>query len=449
MDGRQGRMRRSLQFRLSLGLSLTIVLIAAAAGFLSFASAFNEAIELQDDQLRQTAALLQRQLLSAPPTEVAGPPDADPESRLIVLASRPHEAWNPEEVALGLRPDLPDGLQTVAIGGAPWRLFVSTHERGLRVAIGQQTTVRDEIANKSALRTVAPLLSLVLLLPLLVGYLIRKMLHPLKIMAADLESRSEPVWQEIAAGAVPSEIRPFVVAIKRLLARVAQSVAAQRRFLADAAHELRSPLTALSLQAELLEATEMPEEARMRLAALRRGIGRTRNLLDQLLALARAQSQTGEARPVRVICVIRQVLEDLMPLAEAKHMDIGVVRQDDVVVQASEMDLTILVRNLVDNAIRYTPEGGKIDLGVEAGADSAVFRVDDTGPGISPDQRERVFDPFYRVLGTDEFGSGLGLSIVKTIADRIGARVSLGQSSSGGLLVALSIPRSLICQGSG
>src|SRR5882757_447904 len=212
MDGRQGRMRRSLQFRLSLGLSLTIVLVAAVAGFLSFASAFNEAIELQDDQLRQTAALLQRQLLSTPPTEVAGPPDADPESRLIVLALRPHEAWNPEEVALGLRPDLPDGLQTVAIGGPPWRLFVSTHERGLRVAIGQQTTVRDEIANKSALRTVAPLLSLVLLLPLLVGYLIRKMLHPLKIMAADLESRSEPVWQEIAAGAVPSEIRPFVVA---------------------------------------------------------------------------------------------------------------------------------------------------------------------------------------------------------------------------------------------
>ena len=352
-------------------------------------------------------------------------------------------------MAPGLRPDLPDGLQTVAIGGAPWRLFVSTHERGLRVAIGQQTTVRDEIANKSALRTVAPLLSLVLLLPLLVGCVIRKMLRPLKIMAADLEFRSERDWEEIADRSVPSEIRPFVVAMKRLLARVAQLVAAQRRFLADAAHELRSPLTALSLQAERLEAAEMSAEARIRLAALRRGIGRTRSLIDQLLALARAQSQTGEARPVRLIGVVRQALEDLMPLAEAKHMDVGVVRQDDVVVQASEMELTILVRNLVDNAIRYTPEGGKIDLSVEVGADSAVFRVDDTGPGIPPDERERVFDPFYRALGTDEFGSGLGLSIVKTIAERIGATVSLGQSGSGGLQVAVSIPRSLICQGSG
>ncbi len=449
MDGRQGGMRQSLQFRLSLWLSLTTILVAAAAGFLSFSSAFDEAIALQDDQLRQTAAMLQRELLSALPIQGAEPPDADPESRLIVLTSHPNEGWKPEDAAPGLRPDLPDGLQTITIAAVPCRLYVSTRDQGFRVAIGQQTTVRDEIATNSALRTVAPLLSLVFLLPLLVGYLIRRMLQPLKTMAADLEFRSEPVWQEIADGGLPSEIRPFVVAIKRLLARVAQSVAAQRRFLADAAHELRSPLTALSLQAERLEAAEMPAEARIRLAALRRGIGRTRSLLDQLLALARAQSPTGEARPVRLICVFRQVLEDLMPLAEAKHVDIGVVQQDDVVVRVSEMDLTIMVRNLVDNAIRYTPECGRIDLAIEAAADGAVLRVDDTGPGIPPDQRERVFDPFYRALGTDEFGSGLGLSIVKTIADRIGAGVSLGQSGSGGLQVAVSIPRSLICLGSG
>ncbi len=449
MDGRQGGMRQSLQFRLSLWLSLTTILVAAAAGFLSFSSAFDEAIALQDDQLRQTAAMLQRELLSALPIQGAEPPDADPESRLIVLTSHPNEGWKPEDAAPGLRPDLPDGLQTITIAAVPCRLYVSTRDQGFRVAIGQQTTVRDEIATNSALRTVAPLLSLVFLLPLLVGYLIRRMLQPLKTRAADLEFRSEPVWQEIADGGLPSEIRPFVVAIKRLLARVAQSVAAQRRFLADAAHELRSPLTALSLQAERLEAAEMPAEARIRLAALRRGIGRTRSLLDQLLALARAQSPTGEARPVRLICVFRQVLEDLMPLAEAKHVDIGVVQQDDVVVRVSEMDLTIMVRNLVDNAIRYTPECGRIDLAIEAAADGAVLRVDDTGPGIPPDQRERVFDPFYRALGTDEFGSGLGLSIVKTIADRIGAGVSLGQSGSGGLQVAVSIPRSLICLGSG
>ena len=133
-----------------------------------------------------------------------------------------------------------------------------------------------------------------------------------------------------------------------------------------------------------------------------------------------------------------------MPLAEAKRLDVGLVTQQDVVVQASEIDLTMLVRNLVDNAIRYTPEGGRIDLSVEIGPDGAAFRVKDTGPGILPEDRERVFDPFHRLLGSDEFGSGLGLSIVKAIVDRLGAGISLGQSTGGGLEVTVTIPKTLI-----
>jgi two-component system, OmpR family, sensor kinase len=331
MDGRKGNMSRSLQFRLSLWLSLAIVLVAVAAGFLSFSSAFNEAIELQDDQLCQTVAWLQRQHFSTPPIEVAGPPDADPESRLIFLTAQPESAWQPHDAALGLRADTPDGLQTVALRGVPWRFQISTSDRGLRIAIGQQTAVRDEIANKSALRTVAPLLSLILLLPLMIGVIIRRMMRPLKSVAVDLEFSSESDWGQIPDAGLPSEIRPFVVAIKRLLARVTESVAAQRRFLADAAHELRSPLTALSLQAERLEGAELPAETQVRLSALRRGIQRTRRLLDQLLALARAQYETGEAQPVRLVDLLRNVLEDLMPLAEAKGLDVGLVHQEDVV----------------------------------------------------------------------------------------------------------------------
>ena len=132
MDGRKGKMSRSLQFRLSLWLSLTIVLVAVAAGFLSFSSAFNEAIELQDDQLRQTAAWLQRQHFSTPPIEVAGPPEADPESRLIFLTAQPGSAWQPDDATPGLWADTPDGLQTVALRGVPWRFLMSTNDRGLR-----------------------------------------------------------------------------------------------------------------------------------------------------------------------------------------------------------------------------------------------------------------------------------------------------------------------------
>jgi two-component system, OmpR family, sensor kinase len=449
MAGRKRGMSRSLQFRLFLWLFLAIVLVAVPAGFLSYWYAFREAIELQDDQLRQTAAWAQRQRFSAPPIEAAEPTDADPESRLIVLTGQPQSPWQPEGAAPGLSANAPDGFQTVAIGGVPWRFVISSHDRGLRIAVGQQTAVRDEIANKSALRTVAPLLSLIVLLPLVIGVTIRRMLTPLKSIADDLELRSEADWNEIPDVGLPTEIRPFIVAIKRLLARAATSVAEQRRFLADAAHELRSPLTALSLQAERLEAAEMPAEAHKRLTDLRRGILRTRRLLDQLLALARAQNETSQAQPASLqpaslIIAIRSALEDLMPLAEAKGLDVGLVSQQDVVLQVSEIDLAMLLKNLIDNAIRYTPEGGRIDLSVEIRPNGAAIRVQDTGPGIRPEDRERVFDPFHRVLGAGEFGSGLGLSIVKSIVDRLGAGISLGESPGGGLDVTITIPKTLI-----
>lgn len=443
-------MSRSLQFRLFLWLSLAIVLVAVPAGFLSYSYAFREAIELQDDQLRQTAAWTRGQRFAAPPSEVAGPADADPESRFIILTAQPQSPWQPGDAAPGLRADAQDGFQTVEIGAAPWRFLVSTRNQGgLRIAVGQQTAVRDEIANKSALRTVAPLLSLIVLLPLVIGVTVRRMLTPLKSFADDLELRSEADWSEIPDVGLPTEIRPFVVAIKRLLARVAASVAEQRRFLADAAHELRSPLTALSLQAERLEAAEMPAEAHKRLTDLRRGILRTRRLLDQLLSLARAQNETSQAQsatlqPASLVVAIRRVLGDLMPLAEAKSLDIGLVGQQDVILQAGEIDLTMLLKNIIDNAIRYTPEGGRIDLSVEIRPNGAAFRVQDTGPGIRPEDRERVFDPFNRVLGAGDFGSGLGLSIVRAIVDRIGADISLGESPGGGLDVTVTIPKTLI-----
>jgi two-component system OmpR family sensor kinase len=223
------------------------------------------------------------------------------------------------------------------------------------------------------------------------------------------------------------------VAINRLLARVAQSMTAQRRFVADAAHELRSPLTALSLQAERLGEADLSGAARDRLIALRCGIERSRNLVNQLLSLARAQA-AGDDPPssVSVQLVYRRVLEDLMPLAEAKHIDIGVDGEQDVHVRMSEADLLAVVKNLVDNAIRYTPDGGRVDLSVNAAEDRAVLQIKDSGPGIPLAERERVFDPFYRAPGSDDVGSGLGLSIVKAISDRVGAEIRLSFSDEPG-----------------
>jgi two-component system OmpR family sensor kinase len=188
-------------------------------------------------------------------------------------------------------------------------------------------------------------------------------------------------------------------------------------------------LTAMSLQAERLDAASMPGEARIRLNALSAGLQRTRILLDQLLTLARIQEAPSDAlSKISLQHLIREVLEDLVPIAEAKGVDLGVLGDADGQVQARPVDLKVLLKNLFDNAVRYTPEGGRVDISVRNDNGQIMLQVDDTGPGIAPDERERVFDSFYRVLGNGEIGSGLGLAITRTVADSIEATIALSDS---------------------
>jgi two-component system OmpR family sensor kinase len=200
----------------------------------------------------------------------------------------------------------------------------------------------------------------------------------------------------------------------------------------------------LSLQAERLAEAEMSDLARERLVALRRGIERGRSLLDQLLILAKAQAALDRPRSsVSVQHIYRRVLEDLMPLAEAKKIDIGVEGKQDARVWVNERDLVAVVQNLVHNAIRYTPDGGTVDLYVTTNEGHALLRIKDSGPGIEIAERKRVFDPFYRTIGSDQVGSGFGLSIVREIANRIGAEIQLGFSNEvelSGLCVSVRVP---------
>jgi two-component system OmpR family sensor kinase len=429
---------------------LAILVVASMAGVFSFASAFNEAHELQDDVLRQIATLFDRQHLPVPHLGDGGRvKDSDEASRVIVqyLTHSPATQDNVDAgIPLPLAMTLPDGIQTLKVNGESFRVLIKTMTTGERIAVAQETGVRNEIARDSALRTVMPFLILVPILLLVVAELVRKMFRPIAALAVAIDHREEQELHPVEENHLPLEVRPFVMAINRLLKRVACSMETQRRFVADAAHELRSPLTALSLQAERLTEADMSDLAHQRLLILRQGIERGRNLLDQLLALARAQSAPIRARsPISVRHVYRRVLEDLMPLAEAKNLDVGVVGDGDVQILVNEMDLIAVVKNLVDNAIRYTPAGGRIDLSVATHHQQAILRVKDSGPGIPPSEQARVFDPFYRVLGSEAIGSGLGLSIVKTLADRIGGDVQLGYSEperQSGLCVTVLIPMS-------
>ncbi|MDD2809355.1 ATP-binding protein [Rhodoferax sp.] len=451
MDGSQVQIGQSLQARLAVWMTGVISGFALIAGLISFGSSYQEANDLQDDQLLQIALLSSNHFLNPPTQDVDAKANLnDPDSRVILQFLPP--AGNAKSVSDGVSSEpvlklpngLPEGIQTLTVNNETWRIMVKTLDNGARVVVGQKTAVRDEIARDSALRTLLPFIVLIPILLLLVSALIRRMFKPVKQLALDLDQRDPQDLREVADDHVPSEIHPFVIAINRLLSRVAQSMAVQRRFLADAAHELRSPLTALSLQAERLASSDLSIQARQRLDALQSGLQRSRQLLDQLLALARAQeSVNDQAATVSVRRIAHQVMEDLMPIAQAKNIDLGMVGEKDAELRVSEIDLKTLIKNLLDNAIHYTPTDGKIDLHIKSFMSKTILQIEDTGPGIPEEERERVFDPFYRILGNDEVGSGLGLSIVKTIADRIGAVITLGYvrgEAKTGLSVSVEFP---------
>ncbi len=440
-------MNSSVQRRLSLALALAVVLVALAAGIFSFFVAYGEARELQDDLLRQIAQLVDRRQVAAVPLprdEHLG--ERDDGSRVIVQRlgePNPAGLHVDEGGALPLPVTLADGLHTLEAGGESFRVLVRTTARGERIAVAQESDFRDDIARDSALHTLVPFLVLVPVLLLVLSGLVRKMFDPIAALAAEVDRRGEHDLRAFDEGPVPGEVRPFVAAINRLLARLTQAIEAQRRFVADAAHELRSPLTALSLQAGRLGEAPMSDAARERLAALHGGIARGRSLLEQLLALARAQSAAATPpASVSIRSVYRRVLEELVPLAADKRIDLGVEGAVDAAVWASELDLFTLIRNLVDNAIRYTPPGGRVDLWAGVEDAQAVLRISDNGPGIAQPERDQIFAPFYRALGNEQTGSGLGLAIVQTIARRIGARVELGytdEDNQAGLTVVVRL----------
>ena len=433
MDGFKKRLSESVQLRLSVTLSLAILLVALLASVFAFVSAFEEAHEQQDVTLRQVAMLFDRQQMTLhyPQGQAI---DDDEESRVIIqhLGDGRHATGNNDEaLPLPFPTTLADGLATVEVAGEAFRVLVHTTSHGERIAVAQEQDVRDKDARESAWRSLLPFLILFPVLLLVVGDLVRKLFRPIGMLAAEIDQRAEQELHPIDEQHLPTEVRPFVVAINRLLARVGQSMDSQRRFVADAAHELRSPMTALSLQAERLADTDLSPASRERFLPLSRGIERGRKLIDQLLALAAAQSPSVRVQgPLSVHGIYRQVLEDLLPLAERKQIDIGVDSTEDVQVVFNALDLFTLVKNLVDNAIRYTPQGGRIDLSVGWVEGAVLLQVKDTGPGIAVKEQARVFDAFYRSLGSEEAGSGLGLSIVKAISERTGCRVQLAFSDT-------------------
>ncbi|WP_343550448.1 HAMP domain-containing sensor histidine kinase [Pantoea sp.] len=448
MESLKRRVNESVQLRLSFVLCMAVGGIALLSGVLGFLSAWDEAHELQDSSLQQIASLAKDGMLTPRNDNFVSPPLHDEEaSRVVVhflLPAGQALATTPDHFALPA--NLDTGFHTLKINRHAYRVLIEDVHDGIRVAVAQRASVRESVALSSALRTLVPFFILFPVLLYLVADFVRKIFRPIRQLADDVDAQSDGLNAAINSESLPREITPFVNAINRLLKRSAESVELQRRFVADAAHELRSPLTALLLQTARLEAGDLPPASRNSLGVLREGMKRMAALVEQLLSLSRAQSGENIKLPppenIAVFAVIKQVISDLHPLAEEKSQDIGVVGESNTLVSVRPSELYTVLRNIIHNAIQYTPVHGKIDISLHDHQGWVSIEVEDSGPGIPPDKRERVFDAFYRIEGSDVIGSGLGLSIVGAMMARMKGRVKLSSAkqTSSGLNVQLSLP---------
>ena len=419
--------RSTLLAWLSAGLTLAISLVAV----MLYLQARAEANQLFDFQMQQVAtALPSRFLASASPGSDS--PFADAPNVVIQI-------WDPSGVRLYFSHDYADlpqravlGFSTIEINNRAWRVY-SAQQGPTVVQIAQPLQVRSSIAARSALKTVAPLLLLVPFLGGLIWVAVGRGLAPIHGIAAQLAARDAGALAPVTDQDLPDEILPLTQAVNQLLTRLEQAATIQRRFVDDAAHELRTPLTALQLQVTLAErATDAPQRSAA-FATLHAGLARAARLVQQLLTLARHEpgAMAGAWQRVDLAAIAREAVADQALAADRRHLDLGLTNDAPVPVIGDADALRILVNNLLDNALRATPAGGRIDVAVACAAQSALLTVQDSGPGIAEVDMARVFDRFYRGAGAPAGGSGLGLAIVRRIADMHGAQVAIVNADGG------------------
>ncbi|MDU1533695.1 MAG: ATP-binding protein [Neisseria sp.] len=434
-------LKQSLQVRISIALILMFLPLSIIAGAFSYYQTYHEAEELQDDLLRQTAAYINPKTTDY--TQIGS------ENHILIQTFG-------QEDTVPLSDTLGEGFHTIK-GSVDdddddddddeYRAYIRQTPQG-KIAVLQETEYRDDLAATAAYQSVLPLLIALPLMILLTVWITYRAMRPVKTLSASLGQRRSDDLSPLDGEGVPSEIQGFVTAINQLLQRTGENIRRQQRFIADAAHELRSPLTALSLQAERLTKLPQSDEAREQTGLILQSIQRNRHLLEQLLTHARAQGSETQRNltDISLQAQFRRVLQELMPLALDKQQDIGVAVENDLRIRVDDTEIYTLIKTFTDNAIRYTPAGGRIDIGFSETPTTLTIWVEDDGPGIPAAERSRVTDAFYRILGTEQQGTGLGLSIADTIAKRYGGKLILADSRNfaHGLLIQAQLDKRLI-----
>jgi len=431
---------KSLRVRLLVWLLALVAAVSLLAGLVTYRRVLDETSTLFDYQLRQMTLSLRNQISIAPRIEL--PPEQGDSDFVIQI-------WDPFGARVYLsRPGLPMinratlGYADLTLQGERWRVYSLQTTDGV-IQVAQPWRVRERLAGEAALRVALPLLLLLPLMAAAVAWIVGRSLMPLERVTAEVQRRDVHGLAPIEVPSLPQEVAPLIAELNRLLARLGEAFHAQRAFVADAAHELRSPLTALRLQLQLL--ARAPDEATREAARGKLGaaIERSIHLVEQLLTLARNEPESARSQMQQVALeeVARAGISDAHALAAARGTELSLDAPHRVTVSGDADALRILARNLIDNAVRYTPPNGCVQVRVAADpGKGAWFEVDDSGPGIPPAERARAFDRFYRRDGSPEGGSGLGLAIVEAIARRHGATVTLDESPLRGLRVTVAFP---------
>ena len=434
----------SLRARLTGALLLAVLAFAALQAAVTYRTARAETEALFDAQMQRIALSLSGSLGAGALSDDA--PAADtPAAREMII-----QIWRADGVMLYrspqgrlLPPQTAIGFSDTVAGGEPYRIYALRTATQV-VQVAQQTEARGRMAGQLALRAVLPVALLAPVLMLIVWWVVGRAIGPIERVRRQVAARRPDDLAPLPTAGLPAEVRPLVGEMNGLLTRLSAAWDALTHFTADAAHELRSPLAALRLQAQSLQ--RAPDDATRAIASERllAGIDRATRLVEQLLALARQEGagEGAELVSLDLTALARNALADAEPEA-ARHaialtLDAPTAH---VVLRADEAALAVLLRNLLGNALRHTPPGGQVRVGVREEASVIDLTVEDSGPGIAPDERARVLDRFYRVPGTPGHGSGLGLAIVRAIAERHGAALTLDASPTlGGLRVMLRWP---------
>ena len=405
----------SIRDRLLWTFAIVVLLTGIAATYMTFISARGQVDSLLDMQLKQVAISLESHV--AAEQRIQRQIERNEEQFVVQWIDRETQRVHVSHKITPFPYSEQTGFSTSRHDGETWRLYTLVADKTIIVS-AQPTDIRVGLAFRSALHILQPLVLLLPFLAIAVWLVVGQGLSSLNRTAKFVAQRSPTSLTAIPTQGLPQEALGLVNALNGLLTRLQESLESQRRFASDAAHELRTPLTALKLQIQLAERAKTPEAQLKAFSRLHEGIERATRLVQQLLTIARLDPDATQKPFVAVALekVLQSTHDEMSVVAEQKAIAITTDLQT-ATVNGMEDALKLLVTNLTDNAIRYTPEGGKIRLRVTQANERAVIEISDNGPGIAAEERERIFDRFYRALGTKTQGHGLGLAIVKRIVE--------------------------------